>query len=116
MPGAPSAVGIGWPATRHVPMPEPPRRCLWPANPDADDGPMTHLGIDQTQEQRCEASDLSCPWDPRGLDHQLTVVSEKWSAFADPTICLQRAKRLAVLTSAPTPDRVTHVRSVAASG
>jgi hypothetical protein len=44
------------------------------------------------------------------------MMDEQWSAFADPTICRQRAERLAVLTSAPVPERVTHVRSVAATG
>jgi hypothetical protein len=60
---------------------------------------MTHLRVDTTPEQRCEASDLYCPWRRCGLDQQFTVVretGEQWSAFADPTICLRRAKRLAV--------------------
>ena len=43
-------------------------------DPNEDDGPMTHLGVDTTQEQRCEASGLYCPWRRRGLDQQFTVV------------------------------------------
>jgi len=64
-------------------MPEPPRRCLQPSDPGADDGP---------------------------------IKGEKWSAFADPMIRRQRSQTLAVLTSAPVAEGVTHVRRVAASG
>jgi len=80
-------------------------RSVAPAlDPNEDDGPMTHLGVDATQEQRCEASDLYC----HGVDVVSTSSSPSWrvtgeqsSAFADPTICYQRAKMLDCLTSPP---------------
>jgi len=58
MPGTPSAVCIAW----HLDQTRADARTATsvpPAlDPNEDDGPMTHLGVDTTQEQRCEASGL----------------------------------------------------------